>query len=247
MRFDVVTLFPEMVREMIGAGVTGRALQQGQADLVLWNPRDYTRDVHRTVDDRPYGGGPGMVMKVEPLVAAILDAKTASPGARVAYLSPQGRRLDQAGVQEMAAGPGMILVAGRYEGIDERVIDKYVDEEWSIGDYVLSGGELPALVLMDAVIRLLPGVLGDADSAQQDSYMEGLLDCPHYTRPEIYEGESVPAVLAGGNHEAIRRWRLKQSLGRTWKRRPDLLEGRGLTAEEQELLNEFIQAQSDAC
>jgi len=247
MRFDVVTLFPEMVREMVGAGVTGRALQRGQADLVLWNPRDYTRDVHRTVDDRPYGGGPGMVMKVEPLVAAILDAKAASPGARVAYLSPQGRRLDQAGVQEMAARPGMILVAGRYEGIDERVIDKTIDEEWSIGDYVLSGGELPALVLMDAVIRLLPGVLGDADSAQQDSYMEGLLDCPHYTRPEIYEGESVPAVLAGGNHEVIRRWRLKQSLGRTWKRRPDLLEGRRMTAEEQELLNEFIQAQSDAC
>ena len=247
MRFDVVTLFPGMVREMIGAGVTGRALQRGQADLVLWNPRDYTRDVHRTVDDRPYGGGPGMVMKVEPLVAAILDAKRASPGVRVAYLSPQGRRLDQAGVLEMAGRSGMILVTGRYEGIDERVIDTHIDEEWSIGDYVLSGGELPALVLMDAVIRLLPGVLGDADSAQQDSYMEGLLDCPHYTRPEIYEGESVPGVLASGNHEAIRRWRLKQSLGRTWKRRPDLLEGRRFTAEEQELLNEFIQAQSDAC
>ncbi|MCP3868308.1 MAG: tRNA (guanosine(37)-N1)-methyltransferase TrmD [Gammaproteobacteria bacterium] len=246
MRFDVVTLFPDLVRGMVGVGVTGRALDRGKARLCLWNPRDYTQDVHRTVDDRPYGGGPGMVMKVEPLVAAIQEARAASPGARVAYLSPQGARLDQAAVREMSQRPGMILVAGRYEGIDERIIDRYVDEEWSIGDYVLSGGELPALVLIDAVVRLLPGVLGDADSALQDSYMDGLLDCPHFTRPAMFEGEAVPSVLTSGDHEAIRRWRLRQSLGRTWKRRPELLDKRSLTAEEQYLLDEFIQAQADA-
>jgi tRNA (guanine37-N1)-methyltransferase len=198
------------------------------------------------VDDRPYGGGPGMVMKIEPLQAAIEDAKSAVPEAPVIYLSPQGRRLDQAAVQQMAKGDGMILIAGRYEGIDERIIERYVDAEWSIGDYVLSGGELPALVLMDAVIRLVPGVLGAADSAEQDSYTDGLLDCPHYTRPEVFDGESVPKVLLSGNHEAIRRWRLKQSLGRTWMRRPDLLEDRKLTDEENFLLDEFIQAQIDA-
>lgn len=246
MRFDVVTLFPEMFRAMLGEGVTGRALQRGQADLSLWNPRDYTSDVHRTVDDRPYGGGPGMVMKIEPLKGAIEDARKAAPGSRVAYLSPQGRRLDQAAAGELSQRQGMILVAGRYEGIDERIISRYVDEEWSIGDYVLSGGELPALVLMDAVIRLLPGVLGDADSAEQDSFMDGLLDCPHYTRPELFDDQPVPDVLLGGNHELIRRWRLKQSLGRTWMRRPDLLEGRQLNHEEQTLLDEFIQAQIDA-
>ncbi|MES9868435.1 MAG: tRNA (guanosine(37)-N1)-methyltransferase TrmD [Sedimenticola sp.] len=246
MRFDVVTLFPEMFQSMIGEGVTGRAIDRGQAELALWNPRDYTHDVHRTVDDRPYGGGPGMVMKIEPLEAAIEDAKAAAPGAAVAYMSPQGRRFDQAVAGEIAKRYGMILIAGRYEGIDERIIDRYVDEEWSIGDYVLSGGELPALVLMDSVIRLIPGVLGAADSAEQDSFTDGLLDCPHYTRPEVFDGEAVPEVLLSGNHELIRRWRLQQSLGRTWMRRPDLLEGRELTAEEQILLDEFIQAQVDA-
>ncbi len=247
MRFDVVTLFPEMFRAMLGEGVTGRAFQNGQAQLSLWNPRDYTHDVHRTVDDRPYGGGPGMVMKAEPLQAAIKAARSeARPGTRVVHLSPQGRRLDQDGARELAGREGIILIAGRYEGIDERIIDRYVDEEWSIGDYVLSGGELPALVLMDAVVRLLPGVLGDADSAQQDSYMDGLLDCPHYTRPEAFEGLSVPDVLRSGDHEAIRRWRLQQSLGRTWLRRPDLLEGRELTREEQELLEQFIEAHASA-
>jgi len=246
MRFDVVTLFPEMFRAMIGSGVTGRAFDRGQAELALWNPRDYTEDVHRTVDDRPYGGGPGMVMKIEPLLAAIEAARAAAPDAKVAYMSPQGRRLDQAAVGELARRDGMILIAGRYEGIDERIVERQVDEEWSIGDYVLSGGELPALVLMDAVIRLLPGVLGDAESAQQDSYMDGLLDCPHYTRPELFDGEAVPAVLLSGNHAAIRRWRLQQSLGRTWLRRPDLLQHRRLTDEEQNLLNEFIQAHKGA-
>ncbi|WP_275096824.1 tRNA (guanosine(37)-N1)-methyltransferase TrmD [Sedimenticola hydrogenitrophicus] len=246
MRFDVVTLFPEMFRAMIGEGVTGRAVDRGQVSLGLWNPRDYTHDVHRTVDDRPYGGGPGMVMKIEPLRDAIAQARSVAPDSAVAYLSPQGQRFDQATAGRMARRGGMILIAGRYEGIDERLINRYVDEEWSIGDYVLSGGELPALVLMDAVIRLLPGVLGDKDSAEQDSFTDGLLDCPHYTRPELFEGDRVPAVLMGGNHELIRRWRLQQSLGRTWQRRPDLLEGRVLTREEEILLNEFIQAQTSA-
>lgn len=246
MRFDVVSLFPEMLRTMAGEGVTGRAFTRGLAELVIWNPRDYSHDVHRTVDDRPYGGGPGMVMKPEPLVAAVDAAIEASPQAPVAYLSPQGRRLDQTAVRRMARRQGMILIAGRYEGIDERIIAQYVDEEWAIGDYVLSGGELPAMVLMDALMRMIPGVLGDADSAQQDSYMDGLLDCPHYTRPEVFNGEQVPAVLLSGNHEAIRRWRLQQSLGRTWKRRPELLAARRLNDEERTLLDEYIQAQVDA-
>lgn len=246
MRFDVVTLFPEMFRAMIGAGVTGRAVDRGQVSLGLWNPRDYTHDVHRTVDDRPYGGGPGMVMKIEPLRDAIEQAREVAPDSTVVYLSPQGRRFDQAAATRMAGRSGMILIAGRYEGIDERLINRYVDEEWSIGDYVLSGGELPALVVMDAVIRLIPGVLGDSDSAEQDSFTDGLLDYPHYTRPEVFEGDSVPPVLVGGNHELIRRWRLQQSLGRTWLRRPDLLEGRVLTQEEEFLLNEFIQAHTSA-
>ena len=246
MRFDVVTLFPEMLRAMLGQGVTGRAFERDQARLVTWNPRDYTADVHRTVDDRPYGGGPGMVMKVEPLQAALEAARQAAPGAPVLYLSPQGRRFDQAAAGELAKRDGLILLAGRYEGIDERIIERYVDQELSIGDYVLSGGELPALVVMDAVTRLLPGVLGAPDSAQQDSFMEGLLDCPHYTRPEHYGDRRVPGVLLSGDHEAIRRWRLLQSLGRTWLRRPDLLEQRVLSAEEQTLLNEFIRAQTGA-
>jgi tRNA (guanine37-N1)-methyltransferase len=241
MRFDVISLFPEMFAAM-RQGVTGRAIERGQVTLQLWNPRDYADDAHRTVDDRPYGGGPGMVMMIEPLRQAIQAARSAAPESRVLYLSPQGRSLDQAAVREMAAEPGLVLLAGRYEGVDERLIDAFVDEEWSIGDYVLSGGELPAMVLMDAVIRLLPGVLGHADSAEQDSYVDGLLDCPHYTRPEDVEGSAVPEVLLSGNHELIRRWRLQQALGRTWLRRPDLLEGRRLSGEEQVLLDEFIRA-----
>ena len=241
MRFDVISLFPEMFDAM-RRGITGRAIERGQARLELWNPRDYAEDVHRTVDDRPYGGGPGMVMMVEPLRRAIEDARAAAPSSRVLYLSPQGRRLEQAAVREMAAESGLVLLAGRYEGVDERLIEAYTDQEWSIGDYVLSGGELPAMVLMDAVIRLLPGVLGHADSAQQDSYTDGLLDCPHYTRPEEIAGRTVPEVLKSGNHELIRRWRLQQALGRTWLRRPELLEGRALSGEEQDLLDDFIRA-----
>ena len=241
MRFDVISLFPEMFSAM-RQGVTGRAVERGQVAMRLWNPRDYADDAHRTVDDRPYGGGPGMVMMVEPLRQAIEAAKAAAPDSRVLYLSPQGRRLDQAAARQLATEPGFILLAGRYEGVDERLIDAYIDEEWSNGDYVLSGGELPAMVLIDAVIRLLPGVLGHADSAEQDSYVDGLLDCPHYTRPEVVEGRAVPEVLMSGNHELIRRWRLKQALGRTWLRRPDLLEGRQLSSEEQDLLDDFIRA-----
>ncbi|MGB5637551.1 MAG: tRNA (guanosine(37)-N1)-methyltransferase TrmD [Sedimenticolaceae bacterium] len=243
MRFDVISLFPEMF-DALRLGVTGRAIERGLVEVELWNPRDYADDDHRTVDDRPYGGGPGMVMMVGPLCQAIDAARVAAPDSKVVYLSPQGRVLDQAAVQEMAAGPGLVLLAGRYEGIDERLIDAYVDEEWSIGDYVLSGGELPAMVLMDAVTRLLPDVLGHADSAEQDSFTDGLLDCPHYTRPEEIGGRLVPEVLKSGNHELIRRWRLQQALGRTWLRRPDLLERRRLNSEEQSLLDEFIRAQA---
>ena len=245
MRFDIVTLFPEMFNTLKSVGVTSRAFNIGLVHLALWNPRDYTRDIHRTVDDRPYGGGPGMVMKAEPLSSALEDAMNANPQAKVSYLSPQGQRINQQIVKELSRKKGIILIAGRYEGIDERVIDRYVDDEWSIGDYVLSGGELPAMVLMDAVIRLLPGVLGDDDSAQQDSHMEGLLDYPHYTRPKMVAGAAVPNVLLSGNHDAIRRWRLQQSLGRTWLRRPDLLLERILTREEKLLLDEFKQTHTN--
>ena len=241
MRFDVISLFPAMF-EAMRVGVTGRAIERGQVQLALWNPRDFSDDMHRTVDDRPYGGGPGMVMMVDPLRRAISAAGAVAPASPVVYLSPQGRRLDQDAVKEMAIRPGLVLLAGRYEGIDERLIEAYVDEQWSIGDYVVSGGELPAMVLMDAVIRQLPGVLGHADSAKQDSYADGLLDCPHYTRPEEIEGRRVPEVLTSGNHDLIRRWRLQQALGRTWLRRPDLLERRRLSSEEQVLLDEFIRA-----
>lgn len=240
MRFDIVTLFPDMVHETASWGVTGRALELGLVELATWNPREYTHDRHRTVDDRPYGGGPGMVMKVEPLRDAIQQARKASElEALAVYLSPQGRKLDQGAVLRFANLPRLILVAGRYEGVDERLIEAEIDEEWSIGDYVLSGGELPALVLFDAVVRLLPGVLGHGESAAQDSHMAGLLDCPHYTRPEAIDGRAVPDILQSGNHEAIRRWRLKQSLGRTWLRRPDLLASRPLDAEQRMLLEEF--------
>ncbi|MGX2041579.1 tRNA (guanosine(37)-N1)-methyltransferase TrmD [Methylocaldum sp. MU1018] len=240
MRFDVVTLFPEMVESAAKCGVTGRAIEKGIVDLRLWNPRDYASDRHRTVDDRPYGGGPGMVMKVEPLRSAIRAARAdSSLPMKTIYLSPQGDLLRQGAVVRLARSPRLILVAGRYEGVDERLIEAEIDEEWSIGDYVLSGGELAVLVMFDAVARLLPGVLGHADSAIQDSHMTGLLDCPHYTRPEEIDGRRIPEVLQSGDHGAIRRWRLKQSLGRTWLRRPDLLAKLELDAEQRSLLEEF--------
>ncbi|MGB5541703.1 MAG: tRNA (guanosine(37)-N1)-methyltransferase TrmD [Gammaproteobacteria bacterium] len=241
MRIDVVTLFPEMIRERSGYGVQGRAIAQGVLELVTWNPRDFTTDRHRNVDDRPYGGGPGMVMQVQPLRDAIRAARAAGPGAaRVICLSPQGARFDQQCARELATQQHLVLVAGRYEGIDERLVDLEVDEELSVGDFVLSGGELPALLVMDAVTRLLPGALGAADSALADSFMDGLLDYPHYTRPERIEGRDVPEVLLSGDHAAIRRWRHKQALGRTWLRRPDLLARMRLDEQQQRLLDEFI-------
>ena len=242
MRFDIVTLFPGMF-DAIRDGITGRALERGLIEMHCWNPRDFTSDVHRTVDDRPYGGGPGMVMKVEPLRDAIRAARRESPDSRVVYLSPQGRVLTQQAVTGMSTLPGLILVAGRYEGVDERVLESDIDEEWSVGDYVLSGGELPAMLMIDAITRLIPGALGHALSAEQDSHVDGLLDCPHYTRPVEIDGMQIPDVLRSGNHELIRRWRLQQALGRTWERRPDLLEQRQLNAEETELLKTYIAAQ----
>jgi tRNA (guanine37-N1)-methyltransferase len=225
-------------------GVTGRAVERKLLQVGTSNPRDYATDKHKTVDDRPYGGGPGMVMKVETLRTAIRAAKSRTgDGAKVIYLSPQGRRLDQAGVRELSQHPTLVLVAGRYEGIDERLIETEVDEEWSIGDYVLSGGELPALVMIDALARLIPGALNDEESAAQDSFMNGLLDCPHYTRPEEIDGRRVPEVLLSGDHAAIRRWRMQQMLGRTWQRRPDLLQGLTLDEEQEKLLADFIRGQ----
>lgn len=247
MRIGVVTLFPHMFSALSDYGVTGRALERGLVALSLWNPRDYAHNRQRSVDDRPYGGGPGMVMQMQPLGDAISAARAAvGPGARVIYLSPQGRRLDQAGVEELAALPGMVLVAGRYEGIDERVIATYIDEEWSIGDYVLSGGELAAMVVIDALTRRLPGALGHQGSAQQDSFAAGLLDHPHYTRPEQAAGLEVPEVLLSGDHQAIARWREKQALGRTWLRRPDLIEKLNLDHGQRQLLEEFIREQRKA-
>jgi len=246
MRIGVVTLFPEMFEALTCCGITGRALKQGLLTVRCWNPRDFATDRHRTVDDRPYGGGPGMVMQVQPLAKAIGDAKAGTdPAARVLYLSPQGRRLDQSGVAGLAGRSSLVLVAGRYEGIDERVIESEVDEEWSIGDYVLSGGELAAMVVIDAVTRLLPEALGHDDSAREDSFFGGLLDCPHYTRPEVAAGRRVPEVLLQGDHGAVRRWRLKQALGRTWLRRPDLLAGLALNGEQRGLLDEFIAEHRD--
>lgn len=238
LRIDVVTLFPDLVASLTSCGVTGRALERGLFQLKLWNPRDFANDRHRTVDDRPYGGGPGMLMKVEPLRRAIQAARAAG-GGKVIYLSPQGRRLDQGAIRQFASGGNIVLLAGRYEGIDERLIELEVDEEWSIGDYVLSGGELAAMVIIDAVARLLPGALGDAQSAVQDSFMEGILDCPHYTRPEKVDGLTVPSILREGNHAEIARWRRKQALGRTWERRPDLLDNIELKRDDRRLLEEY--------
>ncbi|MFJ5472179.1 tRNA (guanosine(37)-N1)-methyltransferase TrmD [Pectobacterium carotovorum] len=240
MWIGVISLFPEMFRAITDYGVTGRAVKNGLLNVQYWSPRDFTYDRHRTVDDRPYGGGPGMLMMVQPLRDAIHAAKAAAgEGVKVIYLSPQGRKLDQQGVHQLATNQKMILVCGRYEGIDERVIKTEIDEEWSIGDYVLSGGELPAMTLIDSVARFIPGVLGHQASAEEDSFADGLLDCPHFTRPEILEGMDVPAVLLSGNHAEIRRWRLKQSLGRTWLRRPELLKSLALTDEQTRLLAEF--------
>jgi tRNA (guanine37-N1)-methyltransferase len=243
----LISLFPELIQQAASFGVLGRAIKQQQLKLQCFNPRDYTEDKHRTVDDRPYGGGPGMLMKVEPLAKAIMAAKDeAKVDTKVVYLSPQGRQLDQQLVVNAAADEkDLILIAGRYEGIDERLIESLVDEEWSIGDYVLSGGEFAALVVVDAITRLIPGVLGDDESAIQDSFMQGLLDCPHYTRPELIDGQAVPQVLLSGDHKAIERWRLKQALGRTWLRRPDLLDAMKNDAscwdhEKADLLAEFI-------
>lgn len=243
MKFEVVTLFPEMIQDALRHGVTGRAIRRGLLSVGTEDPRAHTHDVHRTVDDRPYGGGPGMVMKPEPLTAAIAAATARVPaGSRRIYLSAQGRRFDQAFAESLKGEPGAVLVAGRYEGIDERVIATSIDEELSVGDYVLSGGELPALIVIDAVARLLDGALNDARSSAEESFADGLLDWPHYTRPVEFAGLTVPEVLQGGDHARIRRWRLREALGRTWLRRPDLfLTRRASTAEEVELLNEYLQ------
>jgi tRNA (guanine37-N1)-methyltransferase len=244
MHFDVISLFPEMVATIAEFGVVGRAQRRGLVTLEVENPRDHTSDVHRTVDDRPYGGGPGMVMKCEPLSGAVAAARRRSPdGCPVIYLSPQGRVFDQATANRFAELPGLVLLAGRYEGVDERFIESQVDEEVSLGDFVLSGGEVAAMAVIDAVVRLLPEVLGDDESAAQDSFMSGLLDHPHYTRPEEIDGRSVPEVLLSGDHAAIARWRMKQALGRSMLRRPDLIEKLDLTDEQQALLDEFLKEQ----
>ncbi len=240
MRFDVISLFPEMITNSASYGVTGRAIERDIVSLSVWNPRDYTQDRHKAVDDRPYGGGPGMVMKFQPLHDAVYQAKSAgSQDAKVVYLSPQGKPITQALLTEACNVSQLILVAGRYEGVDERFVNKDCDDEWSIGDYVISGGELAALIVIDAITRLLPGVLGHEESAQQDSHMNGLLDYPHFTRPEDLEGYQVPDVLLSGNHAEIDVWRMKQALGRTWQRRPDLLEKKNLSAVQSNLLQQF--------
>ena len=241
-RIDVITLFPELVMEASTYGVTGRALDRGLMTLHCWNPRDVTQDAHRTVDDRPYGGGPGMVMLAEPLYLTLERIRYEVPNGKLVYLSPQGKPVTQSLLRDQQQD--LTLLCGRYEGIDERFIDACVDEEWSLGDIVLSGGEIAALAIVDAMARLLPGALGHDQSAEQDSFMNGLLDYPHYTRPEQWQDLNVPEALMSGHHEQINRWRLKQSLGRTWQRRPDLLETRGLNDEERKLLNEFIDEQN---
>ena len=243
MFIGIITLFPEMFKAITEFGVTGRAVKHNLLQVQCYNPRDFTHDKHKTVDDRPYGGGPGMLMMVQPLRDAIHSAKAdAGEGVKMIYLSPQGRKLEQAGVKELSLNSKMILVCGRYEGIDERLIQSEIDEEWSVGDYVLTGGELPAMTLIDAVARFIPGVLGKQESAQEDSFADGLLDCPHYTRPEVLDGLTVPPVLMSGNHAEICKWRLKQSLERTWLRRPELLESLALTDEQRKLLQQ-VQAE----
>lgn len=245
MHITTVCLQPEMVLDAFKGGVCGRALEAGVASLRCVNPRDFAAGPHRSVDDRPYGGGPGMVLSPEPLLAAVRSARAGAPGgAPVIFLTPQGRRFTQRRARKLAAGPGMVLVAGRYEGIDERVVELEADEELSLGDFVLSGGELAACAVIDAVVRLLPGALGDDRSAEEDSFSVGLLDFPQYTRPAVVEGRAAPDVLLGGDHEQVRTWRLKQSLGRTWARRPELLSGRDLNEQETRLLAEF-QAEYD--
>ena len=240
MRIAVVTLFPEMIREALVHGVVGRAIQGGVLSIECFDPREHTSDVHRTVDDRPFGGGPGMVLKVEPARAALHAAMHGMPeGTRRVYMGAAGRPFDQGVARAALRWPGLVLLAGRYEGVDQRLIDAETDAEWSIGDYVLSGGELPALVVIDALARLLPGTLGSAESAEQESFSDGLLDWPHYTRPAELDGTQVPAVLTGGDHAAIGRWRLREALGRTWLRRPELLERRGMSEQERALLEEF--------
>jgi tRNA (guanine37-N1)-methyltransferase len=244
LQIDVITLFPKMFDAITESGIVGRARDRRVYQFLPWNPRDFATNTHRTVDDRPYGGGPGMVMMAEPLEKAVCAARQRQISAgvrkpRVIYLSPQGRLLTHELVMSLAAEQGLVLLAGRYEGVDERVIARQIDDEISIGDYVLSGGELAAMVVMDSVIRQLPGVLGDAESAEQDSFVSGLLDCPHYTRPEVHEGVAVPPVLMSGNHADITRWRLKQALGRTQQRRPDLLAARGISTDERALLDEY--------
>jgi tRNA (guanine37-N1)-methyltransferase len=250
MRVDVVTLFPDLVEHASGYGVTGRARERGLWSLGVWNPRDFATDAYRTVDDRPYGGGPGMVLIPEPLTRALAAARNAQLAAGVAaprtiYLSPAGAKLTHRAVMALAAAPGVVMLAGRYEGVDERLVAREIDAEVSIGDFVVSGGELPALLLIDAMVRQLPGALNDAESALQESFADGMLDCPHYTRPETYDGERVPDVLLSGNHAAIRRWRLKQAIGRTWQRRPDMLATRVLSQDEQKLLDEYRKERSD--
>ena len=246
MQFDVVTLFPPMFEAVTHYGITRRAFEEKYYQLQVWNPRDFTQDNYRTIDDRPYGGGPGMVMLAEPLGQAIQAAKARQVAAGVAKplvisLSPQGERLTHQAVMALAKEAGLVLIAGRYEAVDERLLQHHVDREISIGDFVVSGGELPAMMLIDAIVRQMPGVLHDADSAKQDSFVGGLLDCPHYTRPELYEGLTVPPVLLSGHHVDIERWRKKQALGRTWQRRPDLLANYSLSKDELKLLEEFKQ------
>jgi tRNA (guanine37-N1)-methyltransferase len=241
MRIAVVTLFPAWVAEAVKIGVVGRAVERGQVSVATLSPREFADDVHGTVDDRPYGGGPGMVLKCDTTCAALRTVQAQMPqGSRRIYLGADGAPLTQVKAAELAQLPGLILLAGRYEGVDERVLATEIDETISIGDYVVSGGELPALVLIDAVVRLLPGVLGDAESAGQDSFVNGMLDWPHYTRPETFAGLSVPQVLLSGNHAAIGRWRMKQALTRTYERRPELLDRAKLSAEQRELLDEFL-------
>ena len=239
-QYGVITLFPEMFAAVSAYGITGKAVEQGLIAIRTWNPRDFTGDRYHTVDDRPYGGGPGMVMMAKPLLKAIRQARKEMKGElKAIYLTPQGRRLDQAGISELLLREHLLMVCGRYEGIDERVIEKEIDEEWSIGDYVLSGGELAAMVLIDSITRTIPGALGHEDSARDDSFINGLLDYPQYTRPEEVDGQKIPDILLSGNHEQIRNWRLQQALGRTWLRRPDLLESMELDEYQSRLLEEF--------